>query len=84
MKLKWAGVNPNAIPNPDGWPESGRLCVVKRNGAPFLAVARIADDLDDEFSRDCLSWVITLFPAGIHTLLAEQDDEWAYLGDEEN
>ncbi len=90
MKLEWMPVNPNSIPNQEDWPEAGRLCVVTRYGAPFLAIATLTENpKDDEYPPDCLSWkVFGIEPVTDYhrtcTILAEQDDMWAYFADEED
>ena len=90
MKLNWVTLDPH----PQGkasWPDEGRLCIVKRDGAPFLAIAN-RGILPNSYSLEerkkglrSVWWNVTdLSPVFMSTSLPGQAQEmWAYLDAEE-
>lgn len=65
------------------WPLKGRVCVVIRDDAPFLAMAGRATDPNDPANPGVPWWdvaTITNRSQGSYRLRAKAGDQWCYLG----
>ena len=85
MKLYWNYMDAQDIRLDRNYPDQGSLCVVKRQGAPFIATV---DRQETDDGGVC--WVLCVkntvhYPPGLEILRVkiERHDQWAYLEEED-
>lgn len=60
------------------WPDDDRICVVKRGGAPFMAIPKRLRPVGS--NKDAIQWnIFSAYLKAPQWVMGEHEDEWAYL-----